>query len=256
MRLKEALDVKPGEVISLVGGGGKTTVMFALAHELASDGSFIITTTTTKIREPSSSDTQLLLVEKDDEKMLKLLLENMADYKHITLARDKTFGKLDGINPGLMARLADLNHTGHIIVEADGAARRSLKAPNQTEPIIPANTSLVIPVVGTNILGCRLTEETVFRSEIASRLLGMTIGEIISAEAVAFLITHPQGIIKGAMEQARIVPLLNKTDLDNGLKKGREIAREILKVGHPRINRIILGQAQLPEPVVEVITRR
>ncbi len=256
MRLKEALDVEPGEVISLVGGGGKTTIMFALAHELAGNGNCVITTTTTRIREPSSSETQLLLVEKDDEKMVRLLLENMADYRHITLARNKAFGKLDGITPELVVRLADLNQAGYIIVEADGAARRSLKAPNQTEPVIPTNTSLVIPVAGIDVLGCRLTEEVVFRSEIASRLLGMAIGEVISAEAIAFLITHPQGIIKGSLKQARIVPFLNKTDLDDGLRKGREIAREILKVGHPRIERIILGQAQFPEPVVEVVTGR
>ena len=258
MWLKEALDAKPGEVISLVGGGGKTTLMFALAHELAGNGNCVITTTTTKILEPSSSETQLLLVEKDDEKMIRLLLENMADYRHITLASEKlaASGKLAGIAPELVVRLAELNQVTYVIVEADGAAHRSLKAPNQTEPVIPTSTSLVIPVVGIDVLGCRLIEEVVFRPEVASRLLGISVGEIISAEAIAFLITHPQGIIKGSPEQSRIVPFLNKTDLDDGLKKGREIAGEILRVGHPRIHRIILGQAQSSEPVVEVVSRR
>ncbi len=37
MTLKEALGIKLGEVVSLVGGGGKTTLMFALAQELASN---------------------------------------------------------------------------------------------------------------------------------------------------------------------------------------------------------------------------
>ena len=50
--LKQAFNISPKEVISLVGAGGKTTLMFALARELASDKGCVITTTTTKILEP------------------------------------------------------------------------------------------------------------------------------------------------------------------------------------------------------------
>jgi len=256
MKLKEALDIKPGEVISLVGGAGKTTLMFALARELASSGKGIITTTTTKILEPSSSETSLLLVEADEEEMLRMLLQNLDKHRHITLASEKlSSGKLNGVSPGLVARFTELNQVSYIIVEADGAAGKSLKAPNPTEPVIPHNTSLVIPVVGIDAVGCRLTEEYVFRPEIVSRLLGLPLGEVISAEAVAFLITHHQGIIKGSPARARIIPFINKMDLDEGLAKGRDLANKILAMRHPRIRQVILGQAKLPEPVIEVISR-
>jgi len=69
-------------------------------------------------------------------------------------------------------------------------------------------------MVGIDAVGCRLTEEDVFRPEIVSKLLGLPLGEVISAEAIAFLITHSQGIIKGSPTQARIVPFINKVDLD------------------------------------------
>ena len=254
--LKEALDIKPGEVISLVGGGGKTTLMFALARQLASSGSCVITTTTTKIFEPLSSETPLLLLGTDEEEMIRLLLQNVDKYRHITLASERlASGKLNGISPELVVKLTELKQVSYIIVEADGAAHRSLKAPNPTEPIIPYNTSLVIPIVGIDALGCRLTEENVFRPEIVSKLLGLPLGEVISAESIAFLITHPQGIIKGSPDQARIVPFINKVDLDKGLSKGRDLASKILAMRHPQITQVVLGQAQLPEPVVEVISR-
>ena len=254
MKLYKALDIKPGEVISLVGGGGKTTLMFALARELASSGQSVITTTTTKIMEPSFAETPLLLLETDEEQMVKELLQNVEKYRHITLASEKlSSGKLKGISSQLIARLAALNQVSYIIVEADGAARRPLKAPNLMEPVIPDNTSLVIPVVGIDAVGCRLTEENVFRCEVVSRLLGLPLGEIITTEAIASLITHPQGMIKGSPIQARIIPFINKVDLDEGLAKGRELASKILAMRHPQIEQVILGQAQLPEPVVEVI---
>ena len=255
MTLSEALDIKPGEVISLVGGGGKTTLMFALARELATSGSCVITTTTTKIFEPLPSQTPLLLLEVDKEEMIRLLLQNIDKYRHITLASERlASGKLNGISPDLVVRLAEVNRVSCIIVEADGAAQKSLKAPNPTEPVIPYNTSLVIPMVGIDAVGCRLTEKNVFRPEIVSKLIGVPLEEVISAESIAFLITHHQGIIKGSPDRARIVPFINKMDLDEGLSKGRSLANKILAMRHPRIKQVVLGQAQLPEPVIEVIS--
>ncbi|MFO7773145.1 MAG: selenium cofactor biosynthesis protein YqeC [Dehalococcoidia bacterium] len=254
--LRQAFGTRRGDVISLVGGGGKTTLMFALARELASSGG-VITTTTTKFFEPLPCQTPLLLLEANEAEMMRLLLLNVDKYRHITLASKRlASGKLDGISPDLVARLAQIKQVSYIIVEADGAAHRSLKAPNPTEPVIPDNTSLVIAVVGIDAVGCRLTEENVFRPQIVSKLLGMPLGEVISSSAIAFLMTHHQGIIKGSPERARIVPFINKADLDEGLSKGRELADKILAMRHPQIERVVLGQAQSPEPVVEVISQK
>jgi probable selenium-dependent hydroxylase accessory protein YqeC len=257
MKLKEALDLRPGEVVSLVGGGGKTTLMFALARELASGGDCVVTTTTTKIFEPSPSEAPLLLLETDEGELMRLLLGNLDKHRHITLASGKlASGKLNGISPGFVVELAGLSQVPFIVVEADGAAHRSLKAPNPTEPVIPFNTSLVIPVVGIDAVGCRLTEKDVFRPEIVSNLLGLPLGEVISPDDIAFLITHHQGIIKGSPERARIVPFINKMDLDEGLSRGRDLADKILAMRHPQIERVVLGQAQSPEPVIEVVSQK
>ena len=256
MKLKEALDIRSGDIVSLVGGGGKTTLMFALAQELASGEESVITTTTTRIMEPSPADTPLLLLEADEEQMVQALLKNLDKYRHITLASEKqSSGKLKGVSPELVIRLAELKLVSYIIVEADGAAQKSLKAPNPTEPVIPRNTSLVIPVVGIDAIGCRLTKADVFRPEIVAELLGLPLGEAISAKAIATLITHPQGIAKGSPARARIIPFINKMDLDEGLSRGRDLTAEILAIRHPRSRQVILGQAQLPEPVAEVVNR-
>lgn len=251
--LSQAFDIRRGEVISLVGGGGKTTLMFALARELAATGEPVITTTTTNIFEPSASETSLIL-EPDEEKILALLPQELDKHRHITLAIEKLpSGKLKGISPELVIQLAELEQVSYIIVEADGAARKPLKAPNATEPVIPQNTSLVILVVGIDALGRRLTEDNVFRPEIISRLVGLPLGAVVSADAVATLMTHPKGMIKGSPAHAKIIPLINKMDLTQGLSKAEDLASKILEKRHPQIERVILGQAQFPEPVVEIV---
>lgn len=252
--LKDALDIHYGEVISLVGAGGKTTLMSALAKELASTGEPVVTTTTTKIFDWQAPGTSLI-VESDEKKMIAHLVQELKRHRHITLASERLTaeGKLKGISPELVIRLAELEQIAYIIVEADGAARKPLKAPNATEPVIPQNTSLVIAIVGIDALGSELTEENVFRAEIASQLTGLPPGSIISADAITTLLIHPEGIIKGSPAHARIIILINKVDLAEDTTEAEALAYKILEKGHPRIERVVLGQAQSTEPVVEII---
>jgi probable selenium-dependent hydroxylase accessory protein YqeC len=250
MRFIEALGLREKEVISLVGGGGKTTLMFALARELSSMGQSVITTTTTRILEPSSDETPQLIIEKNAEIIADLLRNNLKKYKHVTLAAEKlTASKLKGISPELIGKLVALKLADYIIVEADGAAGRPLKAPNATEPVIPASTTLVVPVVGIDALNSRLTDESVFRVEIASRLLGIPLGSIITPRDIAALITHPQGILKGSPEGVRIVPFINKMDREINLDRGQDIAHYIWVSGYPGIDTVVLGQARAADPV-------
>lgn len=257
MRLKEALGISQPEVISLVGGGGKTTLMFTLARELASGGEPVVTTTTTKILESELSlhGSPLLILEKEEERLIRLLEQSLQRHRHVIVASERlpALRKLRGINPELVDKMAKLGQISYIIVEADGAAHKSLKAPNLTEPVTPESTTLVIPVVGMDALGCQLNEDKVFRPHIVSQLTGVALGGIITPDAIATLLTHPDGITKGSPAKARIIPFLNKMDLDEGLSLGKSLAVKVLERKHPQIKKVILGQAQAARPVVEMI---
>ena len=72
-----------------------------------------------------------------------------------------------------------------IIVEADGAKRRPLKAPGRYEPVIPACSHIVIGVVGLNGLGKPLDKKYVFRPEIFAEITKLGLGKPIDENAVA-----------------------------------------------------------------------
>ncbi|MCP4680762.1 MAG: putative selenium-dependent hydroxylase accessory protein YqeC [Desulfobacterales bacterium] len=254
--LREAFDIQPGEAISLVGAGGKTTLMFALAGDLISHTGLVISTTTTKIFPPSSSDTPHVLISHKDKEILDFIINNGSNFNHITVASEKLSdpGKLKGVSQELLLKLCNLDLVNYAIIEADGAAQRPLKAPDiDFEPVIPKNTSLLIPVVGVDALGCELNEKNVFRSEIAAKLSGTALDAPVSTETFAEIITHPSGLSYGSPDQARIVPFINKTDLHGGLAKARAIAHGILAKNHPNIDRVVLGHAQLQNAFVEII---
>ncbi len=51
--LIDILKLKSQGVISIIGAGGKTSLMFSLAKELSKSGKKVLTTTTTKIFMPT-----------------------------------------------------------------------------------------------------------------------------------------------------------------------------------------------------------
>jgi len=252
--LAESLDLKAREVISLTGAGGKTTLMFRLAKELFFDKKKIVTTTTTKILEPTSEETAFLSVDSDEEHLEQFVYRHLKEYKHITIARERLeSGKLKGVSTNLVNKLWNSNKMEYLIIETDGAAGRPVKAPREGEPVIPSNTTLVVAILGVDGLEMELNEKNVFQAERVSKITGIPMGEKLTDEAMAILMTHPEGIFKGTLPSSRVIAFLNKVDIPNGVKKAKRVAQKIMEKKHPQIERVILGQLKKEPPVTEVI---
>jgi len=252
--LAESLGLRPREVVSLVGAGGKTTLMFRLARELVLSGRKVVTSTTTKILEPHPGETAFLYIHSDEEELKQFVSVHLAQYQHITIARERLeSGKLKGISPSLVSDLWRTQKIDSILIEADGAARRSIKAPREEEPVIPLSTTLVVAILGVDGVGKELNEKNVFQPQRVSVMTGIPIGEMITDEALAILMTHPEGIFKGAPPTSRIIAFLNKVEIPNGVVMGKKIAQKICERKHPQIERVVLGQLKSEPPVAEVI---
>ena len=252
--LIEALGLRTKEVVSIVGGGGKTTLMFRLANEMLLAGKSVVTTTTTKILEPTPEESRHLFVDPDEERIKQFVGTDLPKDRHVTIATERLgLKKLKGVSSRLIGDLWDTMSADYIVVEADGAAGRPLKAPREWEPVIPSMTTVVIAVAGIDGIGAELNEKNVFQPDRVARLTGIPPGGKIDGEAVATLMTHPEGIFKGAPPSCRVVVFLNKMDVFEGLSKGREVTARILERRHPQIERIVFGQLKKDPPVVRVI---
>ena len=252
--LAGALGIQAREVISLVGAGGKTTLMFRLAKELSLCGKKVVTTTTTKILEPAPEETRFLFIDPDEEKIKGFVRDHIDLYHHITLARERLeSGKLKGVSPDLVDGLWNSQGMDIILIEADGAAGRPVKAPRENEPVIPTRTTLVVGILGVDGVEMELNDENVFQPERVSRITGIPAGEKLTEEAMALLMVHPEGIFKGTPSSSRVAAFLNKVDVPNGVAKAKSIAQKILDKKHRRVERIVLGQLRSECPVVEVI---
>jgi len=252
--LSEALELGAREMISLTGAGGKTTLMFRLARELFLEGKKVVTTTTTKILEPSEDETSHLFVSGDEERIKEFVDRHLDEYGYITLAKERIEGgKLRGISPEFADSLWNLYDIDVLIIEADGAAGRPVKAPREGEPVIPSSTTLVVAILGLDGVGKELNDQNVFQAKQISKLTGIPEDEKITEEGMALLMTHPEGLFKGASNSSRLAAFLNKVDIPDGVAKAKKITRNIFEKKDVKIDRVILGQLKSEPPVVEVI---
>lgn len=254
MRLMDALPVGTGEIVALVGGGGKSTALALLGLEMAANGwRRILLTTTTQFYQPQGlADTAELVLSHDLEEALTGLRE-VYQRKPVAILASciNVQGKLQGIPPVWIAALKEALDLEAIVIEADGAAGKPFKAPRSYEPVIPPGTTLLVPVCGLDILGKPLHEDYVHRVEQVMALTGLKPGEIIQAEHVARVLANKAGLLKGRPETARVTALLNKVDQDPGLTGGRILGRQMLQLGLPRV---VLAQLQVVPPVSQVLS--
>ena len=227
-------------VIALVGAGGKTSLMYALAREILARNETVISTTSVKIAPPISNQSPKLLLLEDDPD-LKELPEQLARFRHVTVGRAiiPPHGKLDGIPELTIGRCLDA--ADKVIVEADGAARLPIKAPEDWEPVIPSFANLVIPVVGLDCVGKPASEDRVFRIGRFLALTGLRRGEIISPESVAKLLSSEDGALKGIGADASVIPFLNKLDLLVDSAAVEAIVRNVTELTD-RIQRVVVGE--------------
>ncbi|MEE8564582.1 MAG: selenium cofactor biosynthesis protein YqeC [Atribacterota bacterium] len=263
MLISEALGLKDKAFISLVGAGGKSTLFSRLAEELLLKNKRIILTTTTEMFSwqlaPFVKKSRLIEGYNEDSVRESIKKYFSLESKKARLAvigeekEDDGEEKLSGPPPEWLDKWWEEGLVDFILIEADGASGRPVKAPAPHEPVIPSSTTDLVGVIGIDALGLSLQEENVFRSEIFSQLTGLKLGEKIGIEALTLLICRPEGLFKEIPQDCRRHLFINKVEDSKDLKMAEELAFQVLKIYHRRIDDIIIGAAGQKEVVAEVI---
>src|SRR5437762_8609927 len=193
MSLKAALGLESGQMLALIGAGGKTTTLFRLAKELRDDGGKILVTTTTKIFKPTKPHVdRVFLVEDVDsfrDEASKITAPTIIGAGY---AVDDE-GKLLGLPSGWLDQLQRSRQFDAILVEADGAASRLFKVPSEIEPVIPESSRLVVWVIAATVIGKPFDTTSVHRAQRAASLLGVPLGTALTQEHILRLVAHPEG---------------------------------------------------------------
>lgn len=211
------LDQKVAPVVSVVGAGGKTSIIEYLAGEYQALNRKVIVTTTTKMYQP--------------EHWTWCRDLNMEAVDNFLQSQEVLWIGLPGkdtkmISPGQTFLKQLLDKGLPMLIEADGARRLPFKLPGEKEPVILENTQLVIAVLGMTAWN-KPWKEVCFRYELAAEYLQKKEDKLITEEDYADVILSSHGLRKGISDRMDFMVVLNQADNDE-LVNGALNIREIL----------------------------
>lgn len=197
------LNMDKKQVLSFVGGGGKTTAIFKLAGELKALGKKVLITTTTAIYKPRQEEYDYYFVGNYEEDFCPKI-------GSITiLGRELKGGKLLGLSLTHVERIVHGDLFDFILIEADGAKKRPIKAMGLHEPVVSKYSSRTFGIIGMDCLGESI-EHIVHRPKLFVGIVGKDIQEKVDERDVVKIILHPMGLFKAAKGEK--VLILNKID--------------------------------------------
>ena len=240
--LSSALDMGSRELVALVGGGGKTSLLFALANERLQAGKRVVTTTTTKMRQREAQRSDCIVFTGSDSSWRKRLLAGLQSHHQVFLARcPLDSGKVEGIDASLINEIYRDAGIDDIIVEADGASGCPVKAPAEHEPVIPSSATMVVAMLGLDAIGASIGPGVVFRTELFINLTGTEPGQRITPAVLSGLFTGPRGLFKGSPESARRMVFLNKRELLKNGWEAESLAGLIFEKGSNKVEQVVIG---------------
>ncbi|MGD0621436.1 MAG: selenium cofactor biosynthesis protein YqeC [Thermacetogeniaceae bacterium] len=257
MQLFDALELKDGEMVCFVGAGGKTGLMLRLASECASRDRRVLVTTSTRMYIRQLQNCGQLVLEQDEGKLLGRLDDarrrvpacGRGGWVVAAGAGLTEEGKVVGLGREALDAIHGAGLFDSILVEADGARGKPLKAPAPHEPVLPSRADCVVAVVGADALGSPLTEQYVHRWRLAAEAAGQDTGSAVTGTTILKIVTCYRDLARQAAPGCRFIPAVNKADKQELLGKAREIAGRLSQ----SMERVLVTSTVLGDPVLEVL---
>jgi len=164
LNLIDTFQITETEVITITGGGGKTSLMFALGRELTAAGKAHVITTTAKICVADVNPAQLL-IDPDIDTIIAEIKKDPA--KEWIIGREEVAQqKIAGFDDADLYKLHQALSPLVIINEGDGSNRRPYKFYADYEPAIPTLTTKIIHVMGAETFKRSIDETLFHRSQL------------------------------------------------------------------------------------------
>ena len=226
-------NIKPDDLVSITGSGGKTHLLFQLANEINDFGEKLLTTTSTKMQS-------------DISKFCKNVVTN--DYSNLHNAAPFPFIAGGQKNDKLLAPSieligskfkTDLNATQALIFEADGSKEMPLKFYATHEPVLTGKETKKIIVISLETLGEKFTLKNTHRLAESGNFIYMN--KIIDEYQIGSLLLKERGYIDSAKAKTGEVSIVF-----SGISKQEQILSAkkialIVKEKYPHINFFVKG---------------
>ncbi|WP_300382284.1 selenium cofactor biosynthesis protein YqeC [Clostridium sp.] len=204
MKLKDIIGIKEHNIISIVGAGGKTTLMYYIGKELKEDGK-VLMSTTTKILPPKKEEADFFVIGKEEY----INIKNQNDLGSYVYSYGKSKeGKLLGVREDEISLIK--KDFKYMILESDGSKCKALKGWNDTEPVIYKETDITIGVLNIKVLEKKINDDLIHRLEEFKKLTeGIEEYKITNSHLIR-IIFNEKGLFKNS--KGKRILFINKVE--------------------------------------------
>ncbi len=237
MNLIDTFKINNKDIITIIGAGGKTSLMFSASSLLRNDYKVLVTTTT-HIYVPDNNlyDKIIMLTHFENENYNNILQNNKNGVyvigSHIvnnSKIKGLTFDMLDKITP----------YFDVVIIEGDGSKEKSLKGWNDNEPVIYPKTTKTIGIVDISSIGIDINEENIHRVDKFLEIINDYSNNKVNIEHLEKLILNEKGLFK--FSKGEKILFINKVEDINKRKNALNIIKDIKNENQSYIDKFIYG---------------
>jgi len=197
----------PNPVIALLGGGGKSSLMFQLGMDFAHQNKHVLLTSITKAG-PSEIIPMTLINNKGNFSLsplfkyhnpVYLLKEQLEDNKYKGISKDQ-----------LASFIPEADIT---LFECDGSRNLPLKAHRNQDPAVPDFATHTIVVIGADVIHTKLSEGKVHRPGLFKSLWGVQDNTPMDIPLITRVLTDKRGYISKIPSGMNKIYFINKSDI-------------------------------------------
>lgn len=276
MSLIKAFNIKNKDIITIVGAGGKTSLMFSASSLLRKDYKVLVTTTThIYVPDKNLYDEMIMLSDiKDDKGNRENQKYDNEDYndennnneKYSDIIKNNKKGvyvignyivnnynsnnsncNIDGskANPpkikGLTFDQLDkiTPYFDIVIIEGDGSKEKPLKGWRDDEPVIYDKTTKTIGVVDISSIGLDINEDNIHRLDKFLNIINDDKGKKVNVNHIKNLVLNKNGLFKVCKGEK--ILFINKAESINDKRNSTLLIKDIKNENSSYIDKFIYG---------------
>lgn len=209
-------------IVSLVGAGGKTTIMYDIAQLHVEKNEKVILTTSRLAFHPSEAK-----LERHYAASIEEVEQKWSEHQYAVVGNQNSDGSVSCLTPSTFILLSEM--ADYTLIEADVSNGMSCKVPSEEEPYIHPRSNCVVAVFGVRAFGKKL-KNCCMNAEIAAKHLGVTTDHILGCEDIVAILTSEWGSRKDVGDRKYII-VLNQCDGAIEMKGALKIVQELGKLG-------------------------
>jgi probable selenium-dependent hydroxylase accessory protein YqeC len=235
------------QIITVIGSGGKTSLIWRLAEHYRKE-TVLVTTTT-----------RMFLASHDrayDYFVTDPLSRPPAPGISLGGIPNGATGKLESLSPGFLEKIAPLYD--HVLIEGDGSRTLPIKAWADYEPVVPSWTTVTVGVMPLWSLGSPITEALVHRLPLFLALSGARENEALTLHHLVPVISGSPGGRRSLFSaaQGKKILFFNQIESPASLDQARKLAALLPESFRANLYSIIAGSVREDQVTVIATSTR